>query len=78
MHVDVRKRRSDRSHDHGPAVDKAPPPVAAAPLPANLPTMLRPVPGKPLHFAAALGPRTVELRPLADSEQRFAVYSEVI
>ena len=65
-------------HDHGPAVDKAPPPVAAAPLPANLPTMLRPVPGKPLHFAAALGPRTVELRPLADSDQRFAVYSEVI
>ena len=64
-------------HEHGPAVDKAPPPMAALPLPANLPAMLRPIPGKPLHFVAALGSRTVELRPLTDSDQRFAVYAEV-
>ena len=64
-------------NEHGPAVDKAPPPVPALPLPADLPERLRPVPGKPLHFTAAVGARTVELRPLVDSDQRFAVYSEV-
>jgi DUF1680 family protein len=64
-------------HDHGPAVDKAPPPVAAQPLPKDLPARLRRIPGKPLHFAADVGARTVELRPLADSDQRFAVYAEV-
>jgi len=64
-------------HDHGPAVDKAPPPVAAQPLPKDLPARLRRIPAKPLHFAADVGARTVELRPLADSDQRFAVYAEV-
>ena len=65
-------------HEHGPAVDKAPPPIAPLALPADLPARLRPVPGKPLRFVADLGARTVELRPLVDSDQRFAVYSEVV
>lgn len=65
-------------HEQGPIVYKAPPPVAALPLPANLPERLRPVAGKPLRFVADLGARTVELRPLTDSDQRYAVYSEVV
>jgi DUF1680 family protein len=65
-------------HEHGPAVDKAPPPVAALRLPADLPARLRPVPGKPLHFVADFDARTVELRPLTDSNERYAVYSEVV
>jgi DUF1680 family protein len=65
-------------HEHGPAVNKVPPPVAPQRLPADLPARLRPVPGKPLHFVADLGARTVELRPLADSNERYAAYSEVV
>ena len=65
-------------HEHGPAVDKAPPPLAAQRLPADLPSRLQPVAGKPLHFVADLGAHRVELRPLADSDQRFAVYSEIV
>jgi hypothetical protein len=64
-------------NEHGPAVDKAPPPVPALPLPADLPARLRPVAGKPLRFTADVGGRTVELRPLTESDQRFAVYNEV-
>jgi hypothetical protein len=67
-----------RMHDQGPAISKAPPPLAALRLPAELPARLRPVAGKPLHFVADLGARTVELRPLADSNERFAAYSEVV
>ena len=62
-------------HEHGPAVDKAPPPQSALPLPANLVGLLHPVAGKPLHFFANVGGRTVEFRPLTDSDQRFAIYS---
>ena len=65
-------------HEHGPAVDKAPPPLAARRLPVDLPSRLQPVAGKPLHFVADLGAHRIELRPLADSDQRFAVYSEIV
>ena len=63
--------------EQGPSVDKAPPPAAAAVLPPDLPARMRRVPGKSLHFAADLGGRNVEFRPLYDSEQRYAVYAEV-
>ncbi|WP_066817224.1 glycoside hydrolase family 127 protein [Sphingomonas mali] len=65
-------------HDQGPAMAKAPPPVPPLRLPADLPARMRPIVGKPLHFVADLGAQTVELRPLADSNARFAVYSEVV
>lgn len=64
-------------HEHGPAVDKAPPPLAAATLPSNLPARLRRVPGASMRFVADLGNRTVDFRPLVDSDQRYAIYAEM-
>jgi len=65
-------------HDQGPAIDKAPLPAPPLPLPADLPARLRPLSGKPLHFTANVSGRIVELRPLTDSDQRFAAYSEIV
>jgi len=64
-------------NEHGPAVDKAPPPLAAAALPIDLPARLRRVPGAGMRFVGDVDNRTVEFRPLTDSDQRFAVYSDV-
>jgi DUF1680 family protein len=64
-------------HEHGPAVDKAPPPVPPVPLPADLPSRLRPVSGKTLRFTAVSGGHEIEFRPLTESDGRFAVYSQL-
>ena len=63
--------------DHGPDVDKAPPPIAPAVLPADIIERLQPVAGTPLHFAATIGDRRVEFKPIHRSWQRYAAYSTI-
>jgi len=63
-------------HSQGPDVGRAPPPVAAAILPADIIDRLRP--GKaPLTFTAQIGPRTVDFAPINICWDRFAVYSRI-
>ena len=64
-------------NENGPKLEKAPPPVAAAVLPIDVPVRLRPKSEHPLWFVADVDGRTVEFRPLTDSDQRFAAYSEI-
>ena len=51
--------------------------VPPVPLPADLPSRLRPVPGKTLRFIAVSGAHEIEFRPLTESDRRFAVYSQL-
>jgi DUF1680 family protein len=64
--------------DHGPDLAKAPPPVAPAPLPADIAKRLTPVAGSPLHFEAILGERRVSFKPINQSWERYAAYSTII
>ena len=64
-------------NEQGPTVEKAPPPVSAAVLPADLPGKLRRKSDGSLSFVADSGGRTVVFRPLTDSDERFAVYGEI-
>ena len=64
-------------NEQGPTVEKAPPPVSTAVLPADLPGKLRPKSDGSFSFVADSGGRTVVFRPLTDSHERFAVYNEV-
>lgn len=62
--------------EHGPKIEKAPPPVQPAVLPRSLTTRLRATGEAPLHFAADVGGRQLVFRPVAGSDQRFAIYSQ--
>jgi len=64
-------------HEHGPKIEKAPAPLAPATLPHDIPDLVRNVAGAPLHFAAEVGGRRVEFLPVAQSGQRFAIYSQI-
>jgi len=64
-------------HEHGPKLEKAPAPSAPATLPRSTPDRIRSASDAPLHFAADIDGRRVEFLPLAQSGQRFAVYSQI-
>ena len=64
--------------DHGPDIDKAPPPVPPVPLPADIVERLQPVSGSPLHFDATIGERRIAFKPVNQSWERYAAYSTIM
>jgi hypothetical protein len=61
-------------HEQGPKLEKIAAVQAPTALPRNVPERLKPVSGKPLHFAAEIDGRTIEFRPINDSWERYSVY----
>jgi DUF1680 family protein len=64
-------------HEQGPKLEKAPASGIPVALPRDLPSRLKPVPGKPLQFIAEADGRTLDLRPINDSWGRYSVYSQI-
>jgi len=68
---------ADLMAEHGPKIEKAPPPVQPAILPATLTARLKPTGNAALHFEAEIDGKRVLFRPMTDSKERFAVYSQL-
>src|SRR5439155_21345025 len=64
-------------HEQGPKLEKIAAMPKPAALPRDLPDRLKPVPGKPLHFAAEVEDRTVKFSPVTDSWERYTIYSPI-
>ncbi len=63
--------------EHGPRLDKAPPPLAAASLPGDITTRLRPMADQPLAFETEIDGRRTVFRPVNESSMRYAAYSTI-
>jgi DUF1680 family protein len=68
---------ADLMHEQGPKLEKAPASGLPGTLPRDLPSRLKPVPGKPIHFTAQVAGRESEFRPINDSWERYSVYSPI-